>query len=68
VTKLKYSRVKVPVINIQTNEKVGEASESQMIGAHMKGNFHPILKIGDKEYSASYEGDRIDIFPSKSPY
>ena len=65
---VKSSKVKVPVINADTKEKIGEASESQILGAHLNGNSHAVLKLGKRHYAASYEGDHIKVFPSKDPY
>jgi hypothetical protein len=62
------SKVLVPVINAETGEKIGEASEAQMVGAHMNGNFSPILNLKGREYKANYLEDRIVVYPSQSPY
>lgn len=66
---VKRSKIIVPVINAETGEKVGQASESDMVGAWEKGNnFHPIIKVNGREYAADYAGDKIELFPSKNIY
>lgn len=67
---------KVPVINADTGEKVGEASANEMIGAHtvlrspgVPGtNFYPILELGGVKYSAAAYDDHIEIMPSSPPW
>ncbi len=61
----KRQRIKVPVINADTNEQIGEACESDIVQAHTQDNNYSRIKIGDRWYRQSFEGDHIKIYPGK---
>ncbi len=58
----------VPVINDETGSIIGEAVPANIVGAHMKGNYHSYIRFKDKDVVCSFDPDQptdIRIFPSR---
>lgn len=74
---IKRSEVTLPIIDIVTGRKIGEASESEIIkpfsvtdphGSRRMKNDRSMIKMGPRYLSATYQGDRIEIDPMTYPF